>query len=107
MLGIASLSHAGSAAAPRLEQSRININAVAANVSAESVQGGKSTSRSSFGKKKKTATGDGQAKVDVGVLEITGAASVKRSEININAVAGGIHARGATVRVGTVSAGAQ
>jgi hypothetical protein len=105
ILGVGSLSHAGSAAAPRLEQSTIRINAAAANISAENVQGGTSTSRNGLGKKNRSSTAEGPTRVEIGAVEVSGAAVIKHSEININAVAGGVHARGATVRVGTVAVG--
>ncbi|MBN8499293.1 hypothetical protein [Accumulibacter sp.] len=95
---------AGPAAAPRLENSTIHIDAVAGGVHAEGKQGGSSSSKGFLGRKKSSSTPDMPGQVDVGVVDLRGATVVRNSDIRINATAAGVSAHGATVRVGSLVA---
>jgi hypothetical protein len=103
-VGVLTPAIAQSAAAPRLESSSIVVNAAAANVRAEGIQGGTTSSKSLFGKKKKNkTTPDMPAVVDVGVVDFRGGTVINGTDIRVNTVASGIDARGTTVRIGAVS----
>lgn len=91
--------------APRIEHSRIQIDATASGIHAEGLQGGTSSRKSVFGKKKTTSTPDLPGQVDVGVVDLRGGAVLKDSDVRIHAAVGGISARGATVRVGSLVVG--
>ena len=94
-----------SASAPRIENSRIAIDATAVNLRAEGMQGGTSSSKSFFGKKKSQSSPDMPGQVDVGVVDVSGGAVLKNSDVRINTTASGISVRGGTIRVGAVAIG--
>lgn len=105
LFGAAGQVYAASAAAPRIESSTINVNAVASGIRAEGIAGSSSSSRSFLGRRRSSSTPEIPAVVEVGVVDVSGGVVLSGSTIHVNAVASGIDVRGATVRVGGVYLG--
>lgn len=93
------------ATAPRIENSRIAIDATAVNLRAEGMQGSTSSSKSFFGKRKSQSTPDMPGQIDVGVVDLSGGTLLKNSDVRIQTTASGISVRGGTIRIGSVVVG--
>jgi hypothetical protein len=103
MTGAVALSHAGSAAAPRIEGSTIRVNASASGISAEAAPDRASSNANASRNRKGAATPDRSTRVEVGTVQVGTGAAIRQSEIDINATAAAVRAKGAVVRIGTVA----
>ena len=90
---------------PVVRNSVIEVNVVATGIVAQGIQGGSSTSKTSFlgfGRKKTSERPDMPATVNMGGVEVLGGTELSGTRISMNVFGSGLIANGSTLNLGIV-----